>query len=149
MLCNKCQIRNATVHWTIENGDDSQGVKKLDLCEECLKGVPFFEEERSIHAALEEGCQYCGDKPGGKASACGFAPFPMLRGGPIKFMCSSCADEYNRILEQKFPRLFNHTLTSGEGAMLISEYKSSRDFPAVLAELDEHMKQWLAKKKSP
>ncbi len=33
--------------------------------------------------------------------------------------------------------------------MLISEYKSSPDFQAVLAELDEHMKHWLAKKKSP
>ena len=64
----------------------------------------------------------------------------------MSFMCKPCAEEYFGVLQRQFPGLGDPDRTEEQLALLISKFKSC-DFRANLAELEEHMKQWVANRR--
>jgi hypothetical protein len=147
MLCDKCQIRKATVHFTACSSPAVEEPKHIDLCQECFEASDL-EEARSLpkdfQATLQAGCQYCGGEfySGGSDSL-------ALLGGVRKMsvMCKPCAEEYFGFLRRKLPGFGDPDITKEHMAALAANFKAC-DFPAILAELEEHMKQWVAKRKS-
>lgn len=155
MLCTKCQIREATVHITTcsshegsgPSSHEGKGPQNIDLCQECFE-TSDLEEKRLLptdfEAAQKAGCRFCGGEPyfGGSD------PLAIL-GGIRKwsFMCKPCAEEYYGFLSLKLPGLGDPNRTKEQRGTLVAKFKEC-DFPAILAELDKHMKQWLAKRKS-
>ena len=146
MLCNKCQTREATVHWTACTGVVDEEPKSIDLCEECFEasnpeGAHGFPSPAEINQAC---CRYCGGEP------CMGGWDPLAPQGGVRkmsFMCRPCAQEYFGILKRQFPGFGDPDLTTEKAAILRSKLKSC-DFRVVLSELEEHMKQWVAKRKS-
>lgn len=148
MLCVKCGIREATVHYTVCASPAVEDPKHLDICLECsatsdFKGVR--ELPTDFQAALEAGCRYCG----GEFDSGGFDPLALLGGvRKMSVMCKFCAEEYYGFLSLKLPGFGDCDLTEEKAAVLVAKIKSCGGFPSILAELEEHMEQWKAKRKS-
>jgi len=143
MLREKCQVREATVHYTVCTGSAVEEPKHADLCPECsgafgLEGVPMLPED--FQSVMRADCRYCGGEiyPGGLDSQAlmGFVH-------EMRVMCKPCTEEYCHFLELKFPGLGNHP-TKEQTALLGSSFQTG-DFPAILVELEKHMKKWMAK----
>ena len=136
MLCETCQKRDATVHFTTISGDV---LKKVDLCDECFRAsnLPHAHE---LTEAQEAGCRYCG----GKAHCGGADPIAGLGGvKKISFMCRPCAEEYFRFLDLKMPGFGSDTLTKEQAAKL-----AKHDSGAIFTLAEEHMKKWVAERDS-
>jgi protein-arginine kinase activator protein McsA len=138
MLCDKCQIREATVHFTTCSSPAVEKPKHDDLCQECFEasdlaaasGVPT-----DFQAVVQSGCRYCG----GEFHSGGFDLLALLGGvRRMSVMCKPCAEEYFGFLRLKLPGLGDHC-TKEQTALLVASAKAG-DFPAILAELEEHMK---------
>jgi protein-arginine kinase activator protein McsA len=147
MICDKCQIRKATVHFTTCTSPADEEPKHIDLCQECFE-TSDREEVRSLpkdfQATLQAGCRYCG----GEFYSGGFDSLALLGGvRKVSVMCKPCAEEHHGFLKRKLPGFGDPDLTKEQMAMLVPNFKASV-FPAILAELEEHMKQWVARRKS-
>jgi hypothetical protein len=115
----------------------------MDLCQECFE-ASGAEGAAELPAALQAGCRYCG----GEAYGGGFDA-PALLGGvrKISFMCKPCSNEYYGFLRLKLPGFGNPDLTEEQMATLVAKLKSC-DFPAILVELEAHMKKWVTERDS-
>ena len=143
MLCDKCQIREASVHCTICTSPAVEEPKKMDLCQECFE-ASGLEGAATLPAALQAGCRYCG----GEAYGGGFDSLALLGGvRKMSFMCKSCSDEYHGFLRLKLPGFGDPHLTKEQMAILMDKLKSC-DFPAILVELEAHMKKWVKERDS-
>jgi hypothetical protein len=126
------------VHNTICTGNAGDELKKSNLCEEC------FEASNPSHAhaltsALKAGCRYCGGEPytgSGHALDCSSESMRM------SFMCKACAEEYFGFLGQKLPGFGDPDATKEQKAEI---RKNMRD---VFAEVETHMKKWVAGRNS-
>jgi len=97
-----------------------------------------------FQASLQAGCRYCG----GEFHSGGFDPNALLGGvRKISVMCKPCAKEYYDFLGLKLPGFGDCNLTEEQQALMMANLKAC-DFPAVILELDDHMKEWVAKRKS-
>jgi protein-arginine kinase activator protein McsA len=148
MLCEKCQIREATVHYTACTISAVAESKHIDLCQECFEASDL-EGARDLptdfQASLQAGCRYCG----GEFYAGGFDPVALLGNvRKMSVMCKPCAEEHTRFLRLKLPGFGDCNLTKEQRALMMANIKAC-GFPAILAELEEHMKKWVAKRKSP
>ena len=147
MLCDECQIREATVHFTTCSSRAGEESKHINLCQECYEASDR-EEVRALpkdfQATFQAGCRYCGGEP-----ASGGIDSLALLGGVRRwsFMCKPCAEEYFGLLRRKLPGFGEPDLTPEQSAGLVANLKAC-DFPSILGELDKHLKQWVAKKKS-
>jgi protein-arginine kinase activator protein McsA len=148
MLCNKCQIRDATVHFTASSSASIKKLKYTDLCQECFDATDFEGKHllpTDIQSALKAGCRFCGGEP----CSGGLDPLAMLGGiRKMSVLCKPCAKEYFGFIRQKLPGFGDPDLTKEQMATLVADYKAC-NFPAVLAELEKHMKEWVAKRKPP
>lgn len=134
MLCEICQQREATVHQTQIAGDVQ---KSRNLCEECFQATEPAQAS-DMSAALKAGCRYCGGEP----CAGGGSPLPGPTGAHgISFMCKPCSEEYYRSLEQKIPGFVECARTASVTDDLIAKMRAC-DFPAILTEIEVHMKKW-------
>ena len=141
MLCEKCNQREATIHIT-EVTIGAGGVsKKTNLCSECSESSGGPDEVRGLAAAWKNArCRHCGGEP----SSGGHDPIAGLRGiRTMSFMCKSCAEEYHRFLRQKWPGFGDVTITDEQIAAI-----HATDKPAVFRDAEEHMKKWVAKRRS-
>ena len=145
MLCNKCQTRNATVHINICTGDSDDEPKKMDFCQECFEAADFKEKSAlpiNFEDTLRAGCRFCGGEfySGGMDLA-------ALLGGVRKMnvLCKPCSEEYHRFLSLKLPGLGEPDRTKEQIAGLVAK---AGELPVIIAELEIHMKQWVAKRKS-
>jgi hypothetical protein len=142
MLCDKCQKREATVHhthFTSVQGNDVTCVagddpKEGNLCQECYEASNPTEAQE-VARATAAGCQYCGGTPysGGPDSLA-----KLSGAGRWRFLCQRCTNEYYGFLRRKMPGFRSTNVTKEQ----IDEIRK-HDFPAVLRELDEHMKLWV------
>ena len=118
----------------------------MDFCEECFEASDFKEKRElpvDFQAALRAGCRYCG----GEAHAGGLDPLALVGGvRKMSIMCAPCAKEYNGYLRLKLPGFGDPDLTKEQMAVFVASLKSG-DFPAILTELENHMKQWVATRK--
>jgi hypothetical protein len=113
------------------------------LCDECFEASNPT-QARELTAAFEAGCRYCG----GKSDSGGFDPVAMLSGpSRLSFTCRLCADEYYRFLDQKLPGFVQCASTATVTEELIAKMRT-KDFSLILAELEEHMRKWVADKNS-
>ena len=143
MLCDKCQIREARVHLTICTSPAVEKPKRKDLCQECFE-ASGLEGAAGLSAALQAGCRFCG----GEACGGGFDPLALLGGvRKLSFMCKSCSGEYYGFLRRKLRGFGDGDLTEEQRAAFMAKFKSC-DFPAILIELDAHMKKWVAARDS-
>ncbi|HEY5505049.1 MAG TPA: hypothetical protein VIK28_07815 [Sedimentisphaerales bacterium] len=136
MLCDICQKREATAHETHCTNIAGDIPKQSHLCDECLKASNPT-QARELTTAFEAGCRFCGGKPyiGGSAGLSGIHK--------MRFMCRPCAEEYHRFLGQKLPGFGSDTITTEQIAKI-----RTYDMSAVLMEVDEHMKKWVAERDS-
>ncbi len=115
--------------------------KTRDLCEQCFQAI---EPARAgdLAAALKAGCRYCGGEPyaGGRSPLAGPTG---VRG--ITFMCEPCSEEYYRFLDLKIPGFVECATTATVTDDLIAKLRAC-DFLAILAEVEDHMKKWVAKR---
>jgi hypothetical protein len=139
MLCDSCKKRQATIHNTLIFEDI---IKKSDLCEECFQ-ASRPDEAGSLAAALKGGCRYCGGEPftGSRSGTAQTAMGTGLMARTLSFMCKPCAEEYFRFLSAKIPYFNSDNLTKEQAAEL-----AKRDFTAIFAEVDAHMKKWLSER---
>src|SRR2546426_11149830 len=89
MLCDKCQIREASIHYTICTSPAVEEPKHMDLCQECFE-ASGLEGAAELPAVLQAGCRFCG----GEAYGGGFDSMALL--GVVRkmsFMCKPCSDE--------------------------------------------------------
>jgi len=115
----------------------------MDLCQECFE-ASGLEGAADLPAVLQAGCRFCG----GEAYGGGFDSLALLGGvRKMSFMCKPCSDEYYGFLRLKLPGFGDGDLTEEQMAMLVAEFKSC-DFPAILVELEDHMKKWVAERHS-
>jgi protein-arginine kinase activator protein McsA len=138
MLCEICHEREATVHNTEIAGDVQ---KTRDLCEQCFQAT---EPARAgdLAAALKAGCRYCGGEP----YAGGGSPLPGPTGvHGITFMCKPCSEEYYRVLDHKIPGFVECARTATVTDDLIAKMRAC-DFSAILTEIEDHMKKWVAER---
>jgi len=147
MRCDKCQIRKATVHVTSCSSPAVEEPQHVDLCQECFEASDLEEAKRALptdfEGACQAGCRYCG----GEFYSGGLDPLALLGGiRKMNVLCKPCAEEYFGFLSLKLPGLGNHPTTE-QTAKFVASFKAC-DFPALLAELEKHMQQWVAKKKS-
>ena len=164
MLCDRCQIRDATVHFTVCTGSpedgpklNDDGPKDTDLCQQCFEvsdlkvAIDLPADFQVSHLA---GCRYCD----GESASGGLDPLALL-GGIRKmryicmpcakeyYICMPCAKEYYGFLGVKLPGFGDGNRTKEQMDLLVANLKAC-DFPAVILELDDHMKEWVAKRKS-
>ena len=147
MLCNKCGTREATVHFTTCSSRAVEEPTHIDLCQECFEASDF-DEKRALPAdfagVLQFGCRYCG----GEFHSGGLDPLALCGGErKMNVLCKPCAEEYFGYIRSKLPGFGDPNLTTEQTAMLVANLRAC-NFPATLAELEEHMKQWVAKRKS-
>lgn len=143
MLCNKCQTRNATVHFTTCTGNGDEEPRKIDLCQECFE-TSDLEEKRFLpvdfQSALRAGCRFCG----GEAHSGGMDLVALLGGiRKMSVLCKLCSEEYYGLIKKKLPGFGDPDATKEQMAVI-----TACDFPAIVTELENHMKQWVAKRKS-
>jgi hypothetical protein len=144
MLCDKCHLREARVHYTVCASHAVEAQKHFDLCQECFEASDL-DWARELPDAIQPVCQYCG---GETHYASGFDSLALPGGGSkMGFKCKACEQEYYAFLKPMLPSFGDWDLTDEQLAKSVAEFKSS-DYPAILAKLDEHMKQWVAKRKS-
>lgn len=148
MLCDECQVREATVHITTCYGNRKKESEQTNLCPECWVAsdrAKALAPPKDLEATLQAGCRYCGGEPclGGFDALAAF-------GGVRKWrvMCRPCTEEYFGFLEGKLPGLGQSDRTPEQLTTFVAKAKAC-NFPAMLVELDEHMKRWVAKRKSP
>ena len=112
---------------------DADVPTKENLCDECF-AASSPDEASEMTTALEAGCRYCGGTPhiGGSDPIAGVSGVQKT-----SFMCKPCAEEYHRFLARKLPGFGQDTISEEQIATI-----SKQDFPAILAELEEHMKKW-------
>jgi hypothetical protein len=138
MLCDICQKQEATRHETHCTNIRGDVPKQRHLCDDCFN-TSNPTEARSMAEALKAGCRYCGGEPYG-----GGLDSVALLGGVRKmsFMCKPCSNEYYGFLRLKFPGFGDPNPTEEQMAVLVAKLRSS-DFPAILVELEAHMKKWV------
>jgi protein-arginine kinase activator protein McsA len=140
MLCEICQEREATVHNTEIAGDV---LKTRDLCDQCFQATEP-EQASGLGAALKAGCRYCGGEP----YAGGGAPLPDPTGArEISFMCRPCWEEYYRFFDHKIPGFVECARTATVTDDLIAKMRAC-DMSAVFAEIEVHMKTWVAQRRT-
>jgi protein-arginine kinase activator protein McsA len=126
VLCEKCHEREASCSSTSVNDG---GATTTSMCEVCFasSGEPA---ERELFAAMKSArCRYCG----GQACCGGTDSFEMsAEGQQMRFLCSRCADESYRYLEQRMEQV-PHDLPQQEQIATIR---------ALHDEVDRHMKEW-------
>jgi hypothetical protein len=109
--------------------------KQSDLCVECFEasnpaGVS------GITKAIEAGCRYCG----GPFHIGGGDPLATLSGArKMRCLCKRCAEEYHGFLGRELPGFGNPDITKEQ----IDQIRT-RNFAAILTELEAHMKKWVA-----
>ncbi|MFW5647503.1 MAG: UvrB/UvrC motif-containing protein [Candidatus Alkaliphilus sp. MAG34] len=148
MLCENCNIREATVHKTkIVNGVKEE----IHLCEECAKESEIlnFEDNFSIHSflssLLEGGISpnitIEGDQ-GRKCPQCGSTYNDFKRSG--KLGCSVCYSTFNDMLAPLIKRVQGNNVHAGKipkksGSLikLRKEIKSLKDQLQQLVETEE------------
>jgi len=136
MRCDMCQEREATVHNTFIVGEV---VKHSNLCEGCFEATKPT-EARDLATALQAGCRYCGGEP---YSGGGYSLAGSSGGRSMSFMCKPCAEEYYRFLREKWPSLGDVAITDEQIAAI-----HRTDAAAVFREAEEHMRTWVAERKS-
>ena len=141
MLCDLCQKQEATVHTTHCTNVAGDVPKQSHLCDECFE-ASNPPEAHGLTAAFEAGCRYCGSK----ADSGGFDPVAMLSGARrLSFTCKPCAEEYYRFLDQKLPGFVHCATTATVTDELIAKMRTC-DMSAILTELEDHMKKWVAER---
>ncbi|HZK57616.1 MAG TPA: UvrB/UvrC motif-containing protein [Clostridia bacterium] len=148
MLCENCNIREATVHKTkIVNGVKEE----IHLCEECAKESEIFnfEDNFSIHSFLSSLLEGSispnitieGDQ-GRKCPQCGSTYNDFKRSG--KLGCSVCYSTFNNMLAPLIKRIQGNNVHAGKiprksGSLikLRKEIKSLRDQLQQLVETEE------------
>jgi protein-arginine kinase activator protein McsA len=138
MLCEICQEREATVHTTQIAGD----VQKVrNLCDTCFQAAEPA-QARGLAEALQAGCRYCGGEPyvGGGSHVPGSSGVRE-----ISFMCRPCTEEYYRFLDQRVPGFVECARTATVTDDLRARLRTS-DLSAIFAEIEDHMKRWVAER---
>jgi protein-arginine kinase activator protein McsA len=127
MLCEKCHQREATVHTTTIAGDD---VTNVNLCAQCSEGVA-----PDLASLLQAGCHYCGG-----AFHCSAPDLSARSSGNPKLwvLCKRCAEEFYGFCSRRLPGFGTDAFTQAQYSKL----------PALLTELDPHMRRWVSERDS-
>ncbi len=129
MRCEICHEREATIHDTKVEGDV---ITSSNICPECFEAT---EPKRSqeLFSIFQAGCHYCGGEPDCTAPDLS----ADLRGEQrLWALCKRCRREFYRFCNQKLPGFGQAKMAPEQIAQV----------PALLAELDEHMKKWVSER---
>jgi hypothetical protein len=138
MICEICGQREATVHEMHIAGDVQ---KSRNMCEHCFQATAPA-QAGDLAAAHRAGCRYCG---GESYAGGGSLPSGPAGAHRISFMCQSCTGEYYRFLEYKMPGFVQCARTATVTEDLLIELRAC-DFLAILSQVEEHMKKWVAER---
>jgi protein-arginine kinase activator protein McsA len=137
MLCDMCKQGEATIHTTHIVVGDTQ--RHLNLCGKCFE-TSKPADARDLTTALQSGCRYCGGEP----HIGGADPIVGIRGiRKSSSMCKPCAEEYYRFMRQAWPGFGDPSISDEQIANI-----NASDGPAIFTEAEEHMRKWVADKKS-
>ena len=133
------------MHETVCTNIAGEVLKKRDLCAECFE-VAKPTEPLPWAGVSQASCRYCGGKPvvSGSGSS---ASLSAIQSMEMTFQCGPCAEEAFRFLEQKWPGFGECARTATITEELIATMQKC-DSSAVYAELEEHMKKWVAERDS-
>lgn len=137
MLCQNCHQREATCHVTTIFDEK---MTKKDLCAECCEAASSpdaieLTELMSIFGNMR--CEYCGAEAV-SAELDTIATAASL--DSLKRMCRECSTEYARYTAAEMQKL-------SEDASKLSHTENSALFRKLSEETDQHMKQWVKKRK--
>lgn len=143
MLCGKCHKQEAVLHVT-ETWAGGSVSKEIGLCAECARLCEGLEGITNLDAAVNGApCRYCGGEP----SSGGGDPIAGLSGvRKMSFMCKTCAEEYNRVLEQQLPGFVDCATAATVTDDLIAKLRAA-DMSAVFTAIEDHMRNWVAERK--
>lgn len=140
MLCEKCNKQEAVLHFT-ENWAGASTSKETNLCADCARLFRGLEGISNLDAVLNGApCRYCGGEP----YSGGGDPIAGLSGvRKVSFMCKPCAEEYSRFVCEKLPGFGDAGITDEQVANI-----HKADKAAVFRKVEEHMKKWVAERRS-
>jgi hypothetical protein len=134
-LCDACHKRQATCHINEITGGV---IRSTEFCAECFEVREPAEDKQLRRASQTAPCKYCGGTPCVEwNSLTNIFGVVVTDGAPIGFFCASCTEEYNRFLAHEMERV-PQGLSEAEESAIAGRLRKSGD---------EHMLEWLAKRR--